>query len=185
MENNFGKLLGYEVRDCEIKVSFEKRDAYFTVVRDEMVRVYVPFFDENVKSKAVENDPCVDADFSVEQDGAAVVISTEKVVVKIYDDFVVDFYNTEGKLLMADYRGERTTKAKVSWMSLEMLEAEGHDISGYLEKPCKYQLVKTLDEGDDFYGLGDKSGFLNKKHYEYETVIANIKKAIKEALWEH
>ena len=42
-------------------------------------------------------------------------------------------------------------------------------ISGYLEKPCKYQLVKTLDEGDDFYGLGDKSGFLNKKHYEYEN----------------
>ena len=30
MENNFGKLLGYEVNDCEIKVSFEKREAYFS-----------------------------------------------------------------------------------------------------------------------------------------------------------
>ena len=177
MENNFGKLLGYEVSDCEIKVSFENRDAYFTVVRDEIVRVYVPFFDENVKSKAIENDPCVDADFTVEQDGAAVVISTEKVVVKIYDDFVMDFYNAEGKLLMADYRGERTTKAKVSWMSLEMLEAEGHDISGYLEKACRYQLVKKLDEGDDFYGLGDKSGFLNKKYYEYENWNSDLPQA--------
>ena len=177
MENNFGKLLGYEVCDCEIKVSFEKRDAYFTVVRDEIVRVYVPFFDENVKSKAIENNPCVDTDFSVEQDGDAVVISTEKVVVKIYDDFVMDFYNAEGKLLMADYRGERTTKEKVSWMSLEMLEAEGHDISGYLEKPCKYQLVKALDEGDDFYGLGDKSGFLNKKYYEYENWNSDLPQA--------
>ena len=177
MENNFGKRLGYEVSDCEIKVAFEKRDAYFTVVRDEIVRVYVPFFDENVKSKAIEENPCVDADFTVEQDGDALVISTEKVVVKIYDDFVVDFYNAEGKLLMADYRGERTTKEKVSWMSLEMLEAEGHDISGYLEKPCRYQLVKKLDDGDDFYGLGDKSGFLNKKHYEYENWNSDLPQA--------
>ena len=177
MENNFGKLLSYEVNDCEIKVAFEKRDAYFIIVRDEIVRVYVPFFNENVKSKAIEGNPCVDTDFSVEQDGEAVVISTNKVVVKIYDDFVMDFYNANGKLLMADYRGERTTKEKVSWMSLEMLEAEGHDISGYLEKPCKYQLVKTLDEGDDFYGLGDKSGFLNKKHYEYENWNSDLPQA--------
>lgn len=177
MENNFGKLLGYEVSDCEIKVEFEQREAYFTVVRDEMVRVYVPFFDENCKSKAIEKNPCVDTDFTVEQDGDSIVISTEKVVVKIYDDFVVDFYNAEGKLLMADYRGERTTKAKVSWMSLEMLEAEGHDISSYLEKACRYQLVKQLDEGDDFYGLGDKSGFLNKKHYEYENWNSDLPQA--------
>ena len=177
MENNFGKLLGYEVSDCEIKVEFENRDAYFTVVRDEIVRVYVPFFDENCKSKAIEGDPCVDTDFTVEQENDAVVISTEKVVVKIYDDFVVDFYNPEGKLLMADYRGERTTKAKVSWMSLEMLEAEGHDISGYLEKACRYQLVKKLDDGDDFYGLGDKSGFLNKKYYEYENWNSDLPQA--------
>lgn len=177
MENNFGKLLGYEVSDCEIKVEFEKRDAYFTVVRDEIVRVYVPFYDENVKSKAIEENPCVDADFSVEKDKEAIVISTEKVVVKIYNDFIMDFYNAQGKLLMADYRGERTTKEKVSWMSLEMLEAEGHDISGYLEKPCRYQLVKKLDEGDDFYGLGDKSGFLNKKHYEYENWNSDLPQA--------
>ncbi len=177
MKNNFGKLLGYEVNDCEIKVSFEKKDAYFTVVCDEIVRVYVPFFDENCKSKAIEENPCVDADFTVEQDGKAIVISTEKVVVKIYDDFVVDFYNEKGKLLMADYRGERTIKEKVSWMSLEMLEAEGHDISGYLEKQCRYQLVKKLDDGDDFYGLGDKSGFLNKKHYEYENWNSDLPQA--------
>ena len=105
------------------------------------------------------------------------MISTEKLIVKIYDDFVVDFYDAKGKLLMADYRGERTTKEKVSWMSLEMLEAEGHDISGYLEKPCRYQLVKKLDEGDDFYGLGDKSGFLNKKHYEYENWNSDLPQA--------
>ena len=104
MENNFGKLLGYEVSDCEIKVAFEKQDAYFTVVRDEIVRVYVPFFNDGMKSKAIEENPCVDTDFTVEREGEAVVISTGKVVVKIYDDFVMDFYTADGKLLMADYQ---------------------------------------------------------------------------------
>lgn len=177
MKHNFGKLLGYEVADCEVKVSFENETAYFTVVRDEIIRVYVPFFDDSVKSKAIEKDPCVDTDFTVEQSEGAVVLSTDKVMVKIMDDFVVDFYKADGTPLMKDYRGERTTKEKVSWMSLEMLEAEGHDISAYLEKQLRYELVKELDEGDDFYGLGDKSGFLNKKHYEYENWNSDLPQA--------
>ena len=177
MENNFGKMLGYEVNGSEIKVSFEKETAYFTVVRDEIIRVYVPFFNEDCKSKAIEKNPCVPTEFDVKKEADALVISTNKVVVKIMDDFVTDFYRADGKLLMADYRGERTIQAKVSWMSLEMLEAEGHDISGYLEKQCRYQLVKKLDAEDDFYGLGDKSGFLNKKNYEYENWNSDLPQA--------
>ena len=49
MNHNFGKLLGYEVNDNEVKVSFEIETAYFTAVRDDIVRVYVPFFDEACK----------------------------------------------------------------------------------------------------------------------------------------
>lgn len=177
MENNFGKMLGYEINGNEVKVSFEKENAYFTVVRDEIVRVYVPFFNEACKSKAIEKDPCVPTEFEVKKEGDTLVISTDKVMVKIMDDFVMDFYRADGKLLMADYRGERTIQAKVSWMSLEMLEAEGHDISGYLEKQCRYQLVKKLDAEDDFYGLGDKSGFLNKKYYEYENWNSDLPQA--------
>ena len=167
METKFGKLLGYEINGSEVKVSFEKETAFFTIVRDEIIRVYVPFFDERCKSKAIENNPCVPTEFEVKKAEEGIVISTGKVVVKIYDDFMVDFYNESGVLLLADYRGERTKTKKVSWMSLEMLEAEGHDISAYLEKENRYEIVKQLEDGDDFYGLGDKTGFLNKKHYEY------------------
>lgn len=177
MEHNFGKLLEFEVNESEVKVAFEKETAYFTVVRDEIVRVYVPFFDTACKSKAIEKNPCVPVTFTVEKEEEAVVIRTNQVMVKIQDDFVVDFYKADGTSLMKDYRGDRTTKEKVSWMSLEMLEAEGHDISAYLEKQCRYELVKELDEGDDFYGLGDKSGFLNKKHYEYENWNSDLPQA--------
>ncbi len=177
MNHNFGNLLGFEVNGSEVKVAFEKETAYFTVVREDIVRVYVPFFDDACKSKAIEENPCVPVTFTAEKDREAVVIRTDKVMVKIQDDFYVDFYKADGTPLMKDYRGERTTKEKVSWMSLEMLEAEGHDISAYLDKQLRYELVKELDEGDDFYGLGDKSGFLNKKHYEYENWNSDLPQA--------
>ena len=77
-------------------------------------------------------------------------------MVKVQDDFYVDFYKADGTPLMKDYRGERTTKEKVSWMSLEMLEAEGHDISAYLEKQLRYELVKELDDTIDSYKKLDK-----------------------------
>lgn len=32
-----------------------------------------------------------------------------------------------------------------------------------------YELVKELAEDEQFYGLGDKTGFLNKRHYAYEN----------------
>lgn len=177
MEHNFGKLLNYEVNDNEVKVAFEKETAYFTAVREDIIRVYVPFFDDTCKSKAIEEDPCVPVTFTVDKERETIVIRTDKVMVKIQDDFYVDFYKADGTPLMKDYRGERTTKEKVSWMSLEMLEAEGHDISAYLEKQLRYELVKELDDGDDFYGLGDKSGFLNKKHYEYENWNSDLPQA--------
>ena len=177
MNHNFGNLLGFEVNGSEVKVSFEKETAYFTVVRDDIVRVYVPYFDAACKSKAIEENPVVPTEFTAEKDGETVVIRTDKVMVKIQNDFYVDFYKADGTPLMKDYRGERTTKEKVSWMSLEMLEAEGHDISAYLDKQLRYELVKELDEGDDFYGLGDKSGFLNKKHYEYENWNSDLPQA--------
>ncbi len=177
MEHNFGKMIGYEVTGNEIKVQFEKQTAYFTVVRDEIIRVYVPFFDVACKSKAIEKEVVVPTSFDVNNDGDVLCVTTDKVMVKIQDDFVIDFYQPSGKPLMEDYRGERTIKEKVSWMSLEMLEAEGHDISNYLEKACRYQIVKKLEDGDDFYGLGDKSGFLNKKHYEYENWNSDLPQA--------
>ena len=79
--------MGYEVNDSEVKVSFEKETAYFTAVREDIIRVYVPFFDETCKSKAIEENPCVPVTFTVEKDGEAVVIRTDKILVKIQDDF--------------------------------------------------------------------------------------------------
>ena len=93
MNHNFGNLVGFEVSGSEVKVAFEKETAYFTVVREDIVRVYVPFFDDACKSKAIEENPCVPVNFTVEKEDEILVIRTDKVMVKIQDDFVVDLEN--------------------------------------------------------------------------------------------
>ena len=93
MKHNFGEMLSYEVTGNEIKVQFENQMAYFTVVRDEIIRVYVPFFDETCKSKAIENEVIVPTNFEVEKAEDVLCISTDKVLVKIQDDFVVESSN--------------------------------------------------------------------------------------------
>lgn len=175
--NNYGKILGYEQNASEVKVVFENRSAYFTIVRDDIVRVMVPFFNKEYKSKAIENDVIVITSYSVSENQDGVVIATDKVKVQIADDFVVDFYDADGRLLVADYRGERTIPKKADWRTIEMLEAEGHDTSNLAEDAVCFEVLKQLDAGDDFYGLGDKSGFLNKKNYEYENWNSDLPQA--------
>lgn len=174
---NFGKLKKFEQNGNEIKVIFEEQEAYFTVVRDDIIRVFVPCFSKECVSKAIEGNKVTDTEFAVEQAEGLVTITTGKIKAEIFDNFVIDFRKPDGTLILADYRKERTIKEKVSWETIEMLEAEGHDTSKLTEEKIKYQIVKQLDDGDDFYGLGDKSGFLNKKHYEYENWNSDIPQA--------
>ena len=133
MQNNFGKKLGYEVTDCEVKVSFEKQDAYFTVVRDEIIRVYVPFFDDACQSKAIEKNPCVDADFTVEQDGEAVVISTEKSL--LFWQILTKRYQLRKKGLKKLF-SYANIKTKINKMSFSVLWWKIPAIAPVMETEC-------------------------------------------------
>ena len=177
MDKRFGQLTSFEQKNNEIKVLYENGEATITVVREDILRVLVPYFCENYASKAIEDDKCVDTDYSVSHDENGLCIQAGKIKAYLRDDFVVDFYTPEGRILAKDYCGERTVEKRVSWETLEMLEAEGHDTSNLGDEKIRYQIVKELEDGDDFYGLGDKSGFLNKKHYEYENWNSDLPQA--------
>ena len=177
MDNRFGKIKTFEQKDNKITVFYENGEVYFTVVRDDIIRVMVPYFCENYVSKAIEQEKSVDTDWAVTRIGDVIEIKTEKLQVCIGNDFAVDFYQANGELLAKDYCGERTIEKRVSWETMEMLEAEGHDTSNLQEDQVRIQVMKQIDAGDDFYGLGDKSGFLNKKHYEYENWNSDLPQA--------
>lgn len=76
----------------------------------------------------------------------------------------------DGTLLCADYPGQRRPQTSLSPEELKQLLAEGHDIpEDFLpnSKLWSLEVCKALAPEAVVYGLGDKTGFLNKRHYAY------------------
>ena len=74
----------------------------------------------------------------------------------------------DGKLLCADYAGQRIRQEELTTEEQELLIAEGHSINN-AEGSWAVEVLKELHPGDAIYGLGDKTGYLNKRHYAYEN----------------
>ena len=74
----------------------------------------------------------------------------------------------DGKLLCADYAGSRVKQEELTTEEQELLIAEGHSINN-AEGDWAVEVLKELKPGDAIYGLGDKTGYLNKRHYAYEN----------------
>ena len=85
----------------------------------------------------------------------------------MYDDFFVDFYLLNGRVLCRDYRGERTPLYRTSETRVDLLIAEGHEVLAE-EKPDAFSVAKIMEGDEAFYGLGDKTGPLDKRGYEYD-----------------
>lgn len=52
----------------------------------------------------------------------------------------------------------------------KIVRSEGHEVSTLSHKDdTYYEVVKSLDDDEQFYGLGDKTGYLNKRGYEYDN----------------
>ena len=73
-----------------------------------------------------------------------------------------------GKPVCADYPGSRMKKVELTTEEQELLIAEGHSIDNS-EGTWEVEVLKALQPGDAIYGLGDKTGYLNKRHYAYEN----------------
>lgn len=186
-----GKRTAYQVDSNKICFIYEKGKAFIEVLCTDIINVFVPFESEEHFSKAIEGDKAVETIFTVEEieeenadekrKEKVIVITTEKLIVKVYDEFYVDFYKSDGTLLCKDFRGARTPRPLLSEKSLEVLRAEGHDVSAGNQTDYPVQVVKVMDGDEKFYGLGDKTGFLNKKDYEYENWNSDIPQAHNDA----
>lgn len=77
----------------------------------------------------------------------------------------------DGKLLCADYPGKRRLRTSLSPEEVAQLSSEGHVPSEAMGESgsWKVEVVKSLAQDAVIYGLGDKTGFLNKRHYAYEN----------------
>lgn len=75
-------------------------------------------------------------------------------------------YDKNDYLLCEDYLGEQKAAEELSEEELEQLRQEGHVVQSE-EMTCKFRVAKTLFGDETIYGLGEKTGFLNKKGYDY------------------
>ena len=91
-----GKLISHRTEGAEIKITFEKGEAALRVLTPEIINVFWPRETRDHRSKAIEGEKAQKVTFTVKQDGEALVIATEKLTAKVYDDFYVDFYNADG-----------------------------------------------------------------------------------------
>ncbi|MDU7065738.1 MAG: glycoside hydrolase family 31 protein [Lactobacillus crispatus] len=152
-------------------LNYENGPIILTVLTPEIVR----FFQDRgnaSNSYAIEGDKEIKTDFTVKNKGDHIEIATAKLIVKAYDDEKIDVFDEQGNPLVVDYRGKRTPiDRQMDEEHLKLAESEGHDVDKLLGKHDGdyYEVVKSLADDEEFYGLGDKTGYLNKRHYAYDN----------------
>ncbi|MCO7176036.1 glycoside hydrolase family 31 protein [Sporolactobacillus kofuensis] len=164
----FGKLKGYEEKDHTVCIEFEKGKGFIEVITPTIINFFSPLVSERRISKAVEDLQREHAPFTVDYSDAQLTVRTEKLTVTISDEFLVDLYDANGKRLCADYRGSaQPFVRRGSGEGLEMAAEEGHKIEAERNRQ-KVRVLKKMERDLYFYGLGDKTGHLNKKGYHYK-----------------
>lgn len=166
---HFGKLLSHDVCGSDLKLHFENGEGLVQVVTADIIRVFSQLEAQPTFSKAIEGDPRKETAFSVEAQENGLLLTTESLRVLVSDGFLVNFYDAAGKLLCADSQQKRQPLERISARMKAIFGGEGHKSFGELPEEFPVQVVKVLEGSEAFYGAGDKTGFLNKRGYDYEN----------------
>jgi alpha-glucosidase len=161
----FGKILEVKQEKNKVIFLFEQGTGIIEIINHWVVNVFSPLKTDEYKSKAIESLKVEECKINVETTVTHIQITTNKLKINVYENFIVDFYDEMGNILCEDYRGER--KPFVRRGNGGKLEEEGHKVLENI-KENKVQVIKKLMGDEKFYGLGDKTGHLNKRAYDYE-----------------
>ena len=161
-----GKILNYEVNENIVLVNYKNIQCTVTIINDSVINFFAPIFRKEKKSKAVENLKCKKINFNIEKKDDYLNIKTAKLDVKIYDDFKVDIFKLNGEPLCRDFRGERNPFRRLG-ADFSLAAEEGHKLEGH--EDFKVYVSKVMENDMYFYGLGERTGSLNKKGYHYRN----------------
>ena len=96
-------------------------------------------------------------------------VRTPEVRVEVDSEGFVDMYNSAGKPIVRDYRGKRTPLPRMTTAEQQaLMESEGHRAQSG-NGTVALEVVKKIRDDEHFYGLGDKTGFLDKRGYAYDN----------------
>ena len=166
MSIKFGRLTDYKVSGQKVLLNFEGQQASVTALTPKIINVFCGLECPDHRSQAIEGEKELPVDLKVERRENGLWISTDKVSVRVDDGFYVNFYDEKGNPVCEDYRGERKPLKRVNDELRAFLESEGHE--AFRQEEMAFEVIKKLQGTEHFYGLGDKTGFLDKRCYEYE-----------------
>lgn len=145
-----------------------KENLYVDAITDQILRIHSK--EEQKGSFAVdENLAAIGKWLKVEKTDADVVsrLETSCLKVCVADNGWLSIYDAAGTLLCEDCSDDKASQKKgLSEEELEQMRLEGHAVESE-EDSYKFTVCKKLFGGEVVYGLGDKTGFLNKMGYDY------------------
>lgn len=158
----------YTQNGNKIRFAFSDGWAEVEAVTPRIIHFFQPHQNEHRASHAVESFPQEEPTVRVMEQADHVIIETSELRILVSDGFHIDIEDTAGNPVCLDYVGahqppDRTLDA-VTWQSVA--EAEGHESIQGVPKMA-VSVMKKLENGVHFYGLGEKTGPLNKRGYSY------------------
>ena len=113
------------------------------------------------------------AQYQVSEQGASTVFETALLRAEVEPDGTITFYNKKNnEKLTCVSETQEIKKTTLTEEEKAFIGMEGHESGD--EVQAKVNLSLSLDEADCIYGLGDKTGVLNKREYEYEMWNSDI-----------
>ena len=172
---NFGRIKSFNTEGSRVEITFENAVGYITAVTEDIINVFCPFKPECNHSFAIEGDKSKNVRVIANMVGNYMVISTSKLAIYVYDNFLIKFVQSDGTVICRDFKGEREAQgaAIISQEAIEQARMEGHAVSDGIARH-KIEVLKCMEGDEYFYGLGDKYNFLNKKGYAFEMWNSDI-----------
>lgn len=140
-----------------------------SAITDRLIRMTYHNKEDKVSSScssyAIENPPALSGHFTIEEHGN-VVLRTNDVNIFLNPSGNLRMEDTKGNLLWEDYQGVIPDYNSYSKEDLELMAQEGHVVPVQGESRS-HTLRKCLFGGEHVYGLGDKTGVLDKMGYDY------------------
>lgn len=139
------------------------------ILSENVVRVVFTGGMEEEPSAAVTGAAETVPGLNVRLENGRLRIQTGRLQILADETFHIDFFTADGRPLSEEYRKMRIPPYREPSSAEEFASWEGHEQPVSRENAnWRFQCVRKLYDNDCIYGLGDKTGFLNKRGYAYE-----------------
>ena len=151
-------MINYEINDKKvIKLSTNKENLYLKFLDEETFRIY----SNEHHSYTVLKNKTPYLNYEIIKNENNLVFKTKKLMIEVGEELTLKIFYLD-KLM---YDGKIEFNFSFTKEDTSIKEKEGHKSSE--NDNYKFLIKAKLNNEDNFYGLGDKTGFLNKKYYKF------------------